>query len=132
MGDRLMWTSNTDMKIDTRLQGPGGRPPSPASCRGTSTSEIWQTSPSAGDTINPAPRGVTRTGSRKNAATHNVTPAISQASTCQKWPLRMKPRVKVIAAEMATNLIPSGWTDGIRYLTVSGEALCGTGVMPLQ
>lgn len=73
-----MWTSNTLMKIDTRSVGALPRPSGPAISGGGATSAICVTNPSAGATIMSPPAGVTRTGSRKKAPTHNVTPNISQ------------------------------------------------------
>jgi hypothetical protein len=70
-------------------------------------------SPSAGETINPSPCGVTRTGSRKNAATQSVMPAIGHASVSHA----MKARNAVIAPEIRMYLRPSGWTLGQRHLT---------------
>ena len=81
IGERLMWTSNTLMKIDTRVNSPA-RPPSPASSSGGGTRLIIVTSPSAGATISLGSAGVVRTGSRKKAATQIVRPTSSQP---RKW-----------------------------------------------
>ena len=57
-----MWTSNTLMKIETRVYSASARPPSPASSRGGGTLAIIVTSPSAGATISfvAARRGADR------------------------------------------------------------------------
>ena len=60
-GLRLMWQSNTLMKMETRGSG---RSPSSSSFGGTALT-IWLTRPSAGDTTMPSRTGVTRGGSRK-------------------------------------------------------------------
>ena len=80
-----MWTSNTLMKIETRVNSPDS-PPSPASSSGAGTRLIIVTSPSAGATISLGSAGVVRTGSRKNAATQIVRPTSSQP---RKWLTRL-------------------------------------------
>ncbi len=70
-----MWTSNTLMKIDTRVNSPLS---SPASSGGAGTRTIIVTSPSAGATISLGSVGVVRIGSRKNVATQIVTNTSSQ------------------------------------------------------
>src|SRR3546814_16944080 len=63
------------------MTGSGSSPPSQlVSSWGGVTSWIIVTSPSAGEAITPSPEGVALIGSRKNAATHRVMPAIGQAS----------------------------------------------------
>ena len=104
IGLRLMWTSNTDMKIETRNTGSAGSPPSPSSSRGGGTRATSVTTPSAGATITPSPRGVTRTGSRKKAIDHSVMPSIGQA-------IRLSLNTassSVTAPKMRMNLWPSG------------------------
>ena len=61
IGLRLMWQSNTLMKIETRGSG---RSPSSSSFGGTALT-TWLTRPSAGATMMPSRTGVTRAGSRK-------------------------------------------------------------------
>src|SRR3546814_4446172 len=68
------------------------------------TSWIIVTSPSAGEAITPSPEGVALTGSRKNAATHRVMPAIGQASVSHP----KKARAAQMTAAITTNLTPSG------------------------
>ena len=80
-----MWTSNTLMKIDTRVNSPES-PPSPASSSGAVTRLIIVTSPSAGATISFGSAGVVRIGSRKKAATQMVSPTSSQP---RKWLIRL-------------------------------------------
>ena len=74
IGVRLMCTSNTLMKIETRTTGSALSIPSPCSSRGGGTLVIIVTSPSAGETIRPSPTGVVRTGSRKKAAMNRLRP----------------------------------------------------------
>ena len=97
----MIWTSNTDMKIETRTIG--SVPSSPVSSRGTGTRSIIVTSPSAGAITRSSPRGVVRTGSRKNAATHTVSPSIGQKKMLEAI---VSSRVRPNA--MATNFCPSG------------------------
>jgi hypothetical protein len=112
IGVRLMWTSKTLMKMETRITGSGDMPSSPSiSSAGGGTVAIRVTMPSAGATISPSPVGVVRTGSRKKAAVQIVTIANSQPTTSQSITHQNK---AVIAAAMTTNLRPSGWTPGIR------------------
>jgi hypothetical protein len=113
IGERLMWTSNTLMKIDTRVNSPR-RPPSPASSGGGGPWLIIVTSPSAGATISLDRRGVVRIGSRKKAATQIVTPISSQP---RKWLTGCR-SASAMNAAMTVNLRPSGWTEGKRHLTV--------------
>src|SRR3546814_19022797 len=76
-----MWTSNTLMKMETRMTGSGSSPPSPlVSSWGGVPSWIIVTSPSAGEAITPPPEGVALIGSRKNAATPRVMPANGQGT----------------------------------------------------
>ena len=72
--------------------------------------------PSAGATISPSPCGTERTGSRKNAATHMVIPAIGQASVSHA----IQAKNKVITAAIRMNFRPSGWTLGQRHFTPVG------------
>src|SRR6185369_826050 len=83
IGVRLICTSNTLMKIETRVYLPSSSPSGPRSSGGGGTSTIIVTNPSAGETINLSPRGVVRTGSRKKAATQIVRPSRSHAITAQ-------------------------------------------------
>src|SRR3954452_18119720 len=106
-----MWTSNTDMKIETRVIGSLPSPSSPASSGGGGTAAIIVTMPSAGAVTSPSPLGVVRIGSRKEAATQSVTPARIQPSQSQPTTTQKN---KAIAAAITTNLRPSGWTAGIR------------------
>jgi len=99
-----MWTSNTLMKIDTRSMVASERPSAPAISGGGGTSAICVTSPSAGAITRSAPVGVTRTGSRKKAATQIVRPSISQPNISQ--PSSQKHSVTTPA--ISTNLRPSG------------------------
>ena len=73
IGERLMCTSNTLMKIETRVYSPSARPSAPRSSGGGGTLAIIVISPSAGATIKLSPRGVVRIGSRKKAATQMVS-----------------------------------------------------------
>jgi hypothetical protein len=101
IGVRLMWTSNTDMKIDTRVSG--ASPRSPTSSRGTGTFWIIVTRPSAGAMISPSPVGVVRTGSRKKVSTQTTTASSGQNSTLVSTvPSNVMPRA------MAAYLCPSG------------------------
>ena len=68
-----MWTSNTLMKIDTRVYSPSARPSAPRSSGGGGTLAIIVIRPSAGATISFSPRGVVRIGSRKKVATQMVS-----------------------------------------------------------
>ena len=99
-GARLMWTSNTDMKIDTRTSGSASSASSPTSSRGGATVSISVTSPSAGATISPSPCGTARTGSRKKAAIHSVTAAIGHASVSHA----ISAKTNVSTAAMPRNL----------------------------
>ena len=82
IGARLMWTSNTLMKIDTRVYSPSARPSGPRSSGGGGTLAIIVISPSAGATISLSPRGVVRTGSRKKVATQIVSADQQPAEEC--------------------------------------------------
>src|SRR5688500_9695315 len=102
------------MKIDTRVSGPSPSASGPAISGGGSTSAIIVIIPSAGAMISPSPLGVVRIGSRKKAATHKVTAASGQAIVSQLNKAKTRHR----AAEITTNLRPSGCTFGIRYRTL--------------
>ena len=77
IGARLMCTSNTLMKIDTRVYSPSAIASGPRSCGGGGTLEISVINPSAGAMISFSLRGVVRMGSRKKAATQIATPTSS-------------------------------------------------------
>src|SRR4029450_4140925 len=113
IGERLMWTSNTLMKIETRVNSPV-RPPSPASSSGALTRLIIVTRPSAGATISLGSPGVVLIGSRKNAATQIVNPISSKP---RKWLTRLY-IAKAAKAAISVYFRPSGWIDGKRHLTV--------------
>ena len=96
-----MWTSNTLMKIDTRVNSPGM---SPASSGGGPTLLIIVTSPSAGATISAGSCGVVRIGSRKKVATQIVT----ITSSHPKMSGRTEKAISVMTAAIRVNLRPSG------------------------
>src|SRR3982750_363559 len=112
-----MWTSNTLMKIDTRVYSPSARPSGPRSSGGGGTLAIMVISPSAGATINLSPRGVVRTGSRKKVATQIVAPISSQP---KKWLINVY-IARAATPAITTYLRPSGWIEGKRHLTVVVE-----------
>src|SRR5579885_457028 len=70
-GQRLMWQSNTLIKIEIRGSGVD---PRPNSCGGDRV-VIWLTRPSAGATTKPSRTGVTRGGSRKKKA-HQIVSTV--------------------------------------------------------
>src|SRR5207248_6784084 len=115
-----MCTSNTLMKIDTRVYSPSSSASGPRSSGGGGTLVIIVIKPSAGATMNLSPRGVVRTGSRKKAATQIVAPTQSQP---RAW-LTATYTISVTNAAPTAYLRPSGWIDGKRHLTfVVGSGL---------
>ena len=104
------------MKTVTRVTRPSPRPPSPSNWRGTSTLVIRLTRPSAGDTIKFSPIGVTRTGSRKKAATQIAMPSSTKLSAVHS---STSPLNRTAASAIPRNLRPSGCMSGRRYLALS-------------
>src|SRR5579884_1714770 len=120
IGERLIWTSNTLMKIDTRVYSPSLRPSAPRSSGGGGTLTIIVIKPSAGAMISLSPRGVVRIGSRKKVATQIVRPTSSQP---RKFQCSRKAN-NVIAPTPTVYFRPSGWIEGKRHFTV----VVGSGV----
>ena len=118
-----MCTSNTLMKIDTRVYSPSARPSGAARARGGGgTLAIIVISPSAGATINLSPRGVVRIGSRKKAATQIVRPTSSQPMNV---PAEQEGEERERRRDRRRTCGLPGWTEGKRHLTVVVSGLSG-------
>ena len=113
IGARLMCTSNTLMKIDTRVTGSRASegvplPSSIVSSAGGSTCAISETRPSAGETMKASSCGTTRSGSRKKANTPSERNAIGQAIVSHA----MNAAARLMPTAISPNLRPSGWIGG--------------------